>query len=364
MEVKRLALTSLHEGLGAKMVNFGGFLMPVQYKNGIIHEHKVVRSSVGVFDVSHMGEVVVSGENAFDFVQKITVNDVSKLVNGQVQYSAMCYENGGIVDDLLVYKMAENKFFLVINAGNRDKDISWMKQHLPKNVDFQDVGDDYTLLAVQGRNAEKTIQKLTETNLSKINYYFFVEGKIAGMESIISRTGYTGEDGFELYFQTKHSQEVWDKLFEAGKEFGIEPIGLGARDSLRMEMKMALYGNDIDQTTNPVEAGLGWITKLDKSNFIGREALLKVKEEKPKRNLVAFVVDSKRVARQHTKIFANGVEIGEVTSGNYSPSLDKNIGIGFVKSEFSKVGTMLEVEIGANFYKAEVVKPPFYKRDY
>lgn len=364
MEPKRLALTHVHESLGAKMVNFGGYLMPVQYEKGIIHEHKLVRSSVGVFDVSHMGEVTVSGEGALEFMQKVTVNDVAELKINQAQYSAMCYENGGIVDDLLVYRIAENDFFLVINAGNRDKDIAWMKSHLTSNVKFEDVGNEYSLFAIQGRNAEKVVQKLTEFYPSKIKYYYFTVDKIGGVEAIISRTGYTGEDGFEIYLPTEKSEEIWKKIFQAGEEFGIEPIGLGARDSLRMEMKMALYGNDIDETTNPIEATLGWITKVNKGDFIGKEAIVKMKAEKPSRKLVGFVVNSKRIARQHTKIFANGEEIGEVTSGNFSPSTEQNIGLGYVKSEFANIGTELDVLIGSKFFPIVVVKPPFYKRDY
>ncbi|MDZ7766649.1 MAG: glycine cleavage system aminomethyltransferase GcvT [Melioribacteraceae bacterium] len=263
--MKKTKLYEVHKKLNAKLVDFAGYEMPVQYSS-IIDEHKTVRNLVGVFDVSHMGEIFVEGENALSFVQYITTNNASKLTDGRVQYSAMCYEDGGIVDDLLVYRISENKFMLVVNASNKDKDFEWMKKNNKFDAELNDKSDDYSLLAVQGPNSQKVIQKLTDVNLEEIEYYHFVQTKVAGVEMILSRTGYTGELGYELYFTGGEStaEKVWNAIFEAGEEFEIKPVGLGARDSLRLEMGFCLYGNDIDKTTNPLEAGLGWITKLEK----------------------------------------------------------------------------------------------------
>jgi len=276
--MKKTRFYSIHEKLGAKIVEFAGFLMPVQYSS-IIAEHKTVRNSVGVFDVSHMGEVFITGEKALEFVQYITVNDVSKLSAGRVQYSAMCYHNGGIVDDLLVYRLSDNEFMLVINASNTEKDFNWMTENNKFGVKLENQSDEYSLLAVQGPNAKEVVQKICNRELN-LEYYHFFNAKIAGFDMIVSRTGYTGELGYELYFKgdKKTAEDVWYKLFEAGKDYGIQAVGLGARDTLRLEMGFCLYGNDIDQTTNPLEAGLGWITKLNKENFIGKESLLKIKE--------------------------------------------------------------------------------------
>ncbi len=355
--MKYTALHKMHEQAGAKMVEFAGYQMPIQY-HSIREEHRRVRTTVGVFDVSHMGEVEISGPAALEMVQKITVNDVAALEIGQVHYTAMCYPDGGIVDDLLVYRFAD-KYLLVVNASNKDKDFQWMLDNKTDGCEIKDLSDDFTQIAVQGKKAEATLQKLTDVKLDEIKYYWFTEGKLAGCPMIISRTGYTGEPGFELYFANEYAETVWNKVFESGAEFDIEPIGLGARDSLRLEKKMCLYGNDIDQTTNPLEAGLGWITKLDKGDFIGRDVLLKVKEEGVQRRLVAFVLEGPGFPRHGYKIFKDGEELGEVTSGTVSPMLEKGIGLGYVKKGFTKIGTPIEIEIRKKMVPAVIIKPPF-----
>ena len=289
MAAKPTALTEVHRARGAKIVEFAGFLMPIQYQS-IRSEHLRVRTTVGVFDVSHMGEFHVTGADREAFVDSITVNDVKGLQVGQVQYSCMCMPHAGIVDDLLVYRFPD-KIMLVVNASNAEKDWNWIRQHQRGDVQLRNASDEITLLAVQGRYAEPLVQKLTKTDLSRIKYYWFDEGEVAGAKAILSRTGYTGEDGFEIYHANADARQVWDALFEAGKEFQLEPIGLGARDSLRLEMKMCLYGNDIDETTNPLEAGLGWITKLSKGEFVGRQKLLDVKEQGLRRKLVGLEVE-------------------------------------------------------------------------
>jgi len=355
--MKTTALHKIHEQSGAKMVEFAGFYMPVQY-HGIHDEHRRVRETVGVFDVSHMGEVEISGETALDMVQKITINDVATLEVGQVHYTAMCYADGGIVDDLLVYRFTD-KYLLVVNASNKDKDFQWMLNNKIDGCEIKDVSDEYTQIAVQGKKAEATLQKLTNVKLNEIKFYWFTEGDLAGCPMIISRTGYTGEPGFELYFANEYAEQIWNKVFEAGTEFDIEPIGLGARDSLRLEKKMCLYGNDIDQTTNPLEAGLGWITKLDKGDFVGRDVLLKVKEEGVQRRLIAFVLNRAGFPRHGYKIFKDGEELGSVTSGTVSPMLEKGIGLGYVKKGFTKVGTTIEIEVRKKMVPATIIKPPF-----
>jgi aminomethyltransferase len=355
--MKKTALNTIHHELGAKMVEFAGYEMPIQYK-GIRDEHRRVRETVGVFDVSHMGEIEIRGENALTMVQKITINDASLLEIGQVQYSAMCYEDGGIVDDLLVYRFADY-YLLVVNAANKDKDLDWIMQNKIEGCDIKDISEDITQIAVQGKKAEETLQKLTNVDLSSIKYYWFVEYALADAKMIISRTGYTGEPGFELYFKNQFAEQVWKKVFEAGKEFNIEPIGLGARDSLRLEKKMCLYGNDIDQNTNPIEATLGWITKLDKDDFIGKQALLKIKEEGIARKLVAFVLNEAGFPRKDYEIFKNADQIGHVTSGTVSPILEKGIGLGYVRKEYSKIDTDIEIKIRNKFISAKIIKPPF-----
>jgi len=355
--MKKTALNAIHHSLGAKMVEFAGYEMPIQY-HGIRDEHRRVRETVGVFDVSHMGEIEVRGENALEMVQKITINDASALEIGQVQYSAMCYEDGGIVDDLLVYRF-DDHYLLVVNASNKDKDLDWVLKNKIEGCDIKDTSDEVTQIAVQGKDAEAALQKLTNVDLSAIKFYWFKLDKLADVNMIISRTGYTGEPGFELYFENKYAEQIWEKVFEAGKEFDIEPIGLGARDSLRLEKKMCLYGNDIDQTTNPIEATLGWITKLDNDNFIGKEAILKIKEDGINRKLVAFVLKDSGFPRKDYEIFKDGDQIGQVTSGTVSPILEKGIGLGYVKKEHSKIDTEIEIKVRNKFISAKIIKPPF-----
>lgn len=360
--MKRTKFYNIHKNLGAKIVEFAGYEMPIQYSS-IIAEHKAVRNSVGVFDVSHMGEVFVKGDKALEFVQHITVNDASKLFPGRVQYSAMCYQDGGIVDDLLVYRLADDEFMLVINASNIDKDFAWMQKNNPFGVELKNESDEYSLLAVQGPNSLKTLQKLTETQIN-LEYYHFTKLNLAGIDMIFSRTGYTGELGYELYFKgnDKVAEDLWNKVFEAGKEFDIQPVGLAARDSLRLEMGFCLYGNDIDQTTNPLEAGLGWITKLSKQNFIGREALLKFKENGLSRKLAAITSDEKSFPRHGYDISINNNKIGTVTSGTVSPVLDKPIALGYVETKFAEIGTEINFLIRGKEFPAKVVKLPFVKR--
>ncbi|MFA7361678.1 MAG: glycine cleavage system aminomethyltransferase GcvT [Candidatus Kapaibacterium sp.] len=358
--MKKTAFNELHKKYGAKLVEFAGYEMPIQYE-GIIAEHKAVRNSVGVFDVSHMGEVEIHGKDAFAYVQKLTTNDVSQLFKGRVQYSSMCLPNGGIVDDLLVYNCGDY-FMLVINASNIEKDIKWMKENVFGDVIIKDISDDTSLLAVQGQNSLKTLQKLTDTDLSNIEYYHFVYGKVAGQDVIISRTGYTGEKiCFEIYSSSdiKKSEELWNAIFEAGKEFDIKPIGLGARDTLRLEYAFRLYGNDMDETTNPLEAGLGWITKLDVADFNGKDAILKSKQEGLKRKLVGFIVEGKMVGRHGQDVYKDGVKIGHVASGSPSPMIGKNIGLAYVTTENSKNGTEIEIDVRGNKIKAVVCKTPF-----
>ena len=360
--MKLTKFNQVHKKLGAKMVEFAGFEMPIQYSS-IIAEHKAVRNSVGVFDVSHMGEVFVSGKDAEKFVQYITVNDVSKLFTGRVQYSAMCYSDGGIVDDLLVYKISNEQFLLVINASNIEKDFKWMNENNKFSIDLSNQSDEYSLLAIQGPNSLKTLHKLTLKEIN-LEYYHFTQMNIAGIEMIVSRTGYTGELGFELYFKgdEKDAENLWNKIFEAGTEFNIQPAGLAARDSLRLEMGYCLYGNDIDQTTNPLEAGLGWITKLNKPEFIGQQALLKIKTDGIKRKLVAITSEQKTFPRHGHNISQNGNKIGHITSGTVSPVTEKPIALGYVEKEFSDMGTIINIVIRDKEIPAEIVKLPFVKK--
>lgn len=360
--MKKTRFFNIHEKLNAKIVDFAGYQMPVQYSS-IIAEHKAVRNSVGVFDVSHMGEIFISGDKALDFVQEITINDASKLSPGRVEYSAMCYKDGGIVDDLLVYKINDNKYMLVVNASNIEKDYNWMVENNNFGVDIKNESDEYSLLAIQGPNSKEVLQKICDKNLD-LEYYHFFEANIAGTEMIISRTGYTGELGFEIYFKGDEAtaEKIWNSIFEAGKEFEIKPIGLGARDTLRLEMGFCLYGNDIDKTTNPFEAGLGWITKLKKDRFISKNVLAQIKENGLKRKLVPMITEERVFPRHGYEITSNGRKIGEITSGTVSPILDKPIALGYVEKDFAFEGSEVNFMIRGKEIPAKVIKLPFLKK--
>lgn len=366
--MKNTAFTKYHIELGAKMVPFAGYNMPVQYE-GLISEHLTVRKGVGVFDVSHMGEFWVKGPKAFDLVQKITSNDVAALYDGKVQYSCFPNGKGGIVDDLLVYRINSETYLLVVNAANIEKDWAWCSMQAEKmgmqvGKELYNASDEIAQLAVQGPLALKAMQKLTDTSITDMEYYTFKKLNFAGVKDVIlSTTGYTGSGGCEIYMANEDADKIWKAVFEAGEEFGIKPIGLGARDTLRLEMGFCLYGNDIDDTTSPIEAGLGWITKFnDNKDFIDKELLLEQKKNGVKRKLVGFEMIDKGIPRQHYEIFnAEQNRIGEVTSGTMAPSLNKNIGMGYVETSYSKTDTEIYIKIRDKFLKAKVVKTPFYK---
>lgn len=361
--MKYTKLNSIHKKLNAKLVEFAGFEMPVYYTS-IVEEHLAVRNSVGVFDVSHMGEIFIKGPDALNFVQKITINDASKLVYGKAQYSAMCYENGGLVDDLLVYRLQDG-FMLVVNASNKDKDYEWMKNNLKdENVEIIDKSDDITLIAVQGPKSAETLKELIDFDINELKFYTFREGKIINTPAIISRTGYTGELGYEIYFEGDENvaTNIWNAILEKGTAFDIKCCGLGARDSLRLEMGYCLYGNDIDETTNPLEAGLGWITKLDKEYFIGKDALLKAKQEGLKRQLKGFELLEKGIPRKGNGILLNENKIGVVTSGTLSPVLNKPIGLGYFDLNSVTDDTIFEIDNRGKKLKAKLTKVPFIQK--
>lgn len=357
--MKNTALTHIHEKLGAKMVPFAGYNMPVQYE-GVNAEHETVRNGVGVFDVSHMGEFLLKGPKALDLIQRVTSNDASKLFDGRAQYSCLPNEDGGIVDDLLVYRIAEEEYMLVVNASNIEKDWNWISKYNTEGVEMTDLSDGMSLLAVQGPKATAALQKLTDVNLSEVKYYHFTKGVFAGVDNVIlSATGYTGAGGFELYIPNEVAEEVWNKVFEAGEEFGIKPIGLAARDTLRLEMGFCLYGNDIDDTTSPLEAGLGWITKFTK-DFTNSKALAAQKEAGVKRKLVGFELVDRGVPRHDYLIVDEaGNGIGKVTSGTMAPTLKKAIGLGYVPTELSTPGSEIYIQVRNKNLKAKVVKIPF-----
>ncbi|MBD1363522.1 glycine cleavage system aminomethyltransferase GcvT [Mucilaginibacter sp. ZT4R22] len=359
--MKNTALTGVHTALGAKMVPFAGYNMPVQY-TGINAEHETVRKGVGVFDVSHMGEFILKGENALALIQKVTSNDASKLYDGKVQYSCLPNEDGGIVDDLLVYRIDEKTYMLVVNASNIEKDWNWISKYNTDGVEMKDISDRTSLLAIQGPKAAEALQSLTDIDLASMEYYTFKKGTFAGINNVVvSATGYTGAGGFEIYFDNEHAEFIWDAVFKAGEPFGIKPIGLAARDTLRLEMGFCLYGNDIDDTTSPLEAGLGWVTKFSKE-FTNSEALQAQKQAGVSQKLVGFEMIDRGIPRHdYTIVDAEGNNIGRVTSGTQSPSLQKAIGLGYVKNEFAKEGSEIYISIRDNKVKAKVVKPPFYK---
>ncbi|MCH7818646.1 MAG: glycine cleavage system aminomethyltransferase GcvT [Candidatus Marinimicrobia bacterium] len=359
--MKRTPLYDSHLKAGGKMVEFAGYEMPVQYAGiGIVEEHRAVRERVGLFDVSHMGEFKVSGSDSLEFLQKMTLNDVSKLEVNQAQYSGICYEDGGMVDDLLVYKF-EDHYMLVVNASNIEKDFDWFDSHKPEGVELINESDDTALLALQGKNSKDVLNKLTSLALDDIKYYRFEIGSVSGKEATVSRTGYTGELGFELYLKAEDALEVWNDLMSAGAEFDIKPTGLGARDTLRLEMCYPLYGNDIDQTTNPIEAGLGWITKLNKGDFIGSTLLRQIKENGPSKRLVAFEMERKAIPRHDYEILLDDKIIGKVTSGTFSPTLRIGIGLGYVRAGNHKPETEIKIDIRGRYESAKIIKPPFYK---
>jgi aminomethyltransferase len=356
--LKKTPLHEVEKALGGKMVDFGGWELPVQF-SGILEEHDAVRNDVGVFDVSHMGELTVRGPQALELLQRTTSNDVSKLVDGRAHYTGLLYPNGGFVDDILIYQIAPNDYFVVVNASNADKDFEWLQQAAQgMDVDVQNVSADYAQLAIQGPNAERVLQTMTAVPLAPIKYYHFDRGDVDGAPAIISRTGYTGEDGFEIYVAPEHAPRILQKLVDAG----VKPCGLGARDTLRLEAKMALYGNDIDQTTTPIEADLGWIVKLEKGDFTGREVLAREKQEGPRRKLVGFEMVDRGIARHGYPIVDGTEEIGVVTSGTHSPTLKKAIGLAYLPLDKSAPGSEFNVLIRGKETRARVVKTPFYKR--
>lgn len=360
--MKNTALTEKHISLGAKMVPFAGYNMPVQYE-GVNIEHETVRNGVGVFDVSHMGEFLLTGPKALDLIQRVTTNDASTLTIGRAQYSCLPNGKGGIVDDLIIYRMKEEQYLLVVNASNIEKDWNWISSHNTDGVEMRNLSDDYSLLAIQGPKAVEAMQSLTSVNLSEIKYYHFEVADFAGIEHvIISATGYTGSGGFEIYCKNSEVEQVWDRIFEAGASFGIKPIGLAARDTLRLEMGFCLYGNDIDDTTSPIEAGLGWITKFNK-DFVDRATLEEQKTNGVSRKLIAFEMVERGIPRHDYPIVnAEGTVIGKVTSGTMSPSMKLGIGLGYVTVDHAAVDSDIFIEIREKGVKAKVVKLPFYKK--
>ncbi|MGQ9708699.1 MAG: glycine cleavage system aminomethyltransferase GcvT [bacterium] len=358
--VKNTPFYPRHLAAGGKMVEFAGYSLPLQFR-GIIPEHLRVRTTVGMFDVSHMGRIKVAGSDALAYLNRMTTNDVSTLDLNQAHYSVMCYPDGGIVDDLVVYRLADY-FLLVVNGANNEKDTNWLRDHLAGDVRLENITESIVQLAVQGPKAEPCLQRICSADLSAIGFYWVATCRVAGVECLISRTGYTGEDGFELYIPAEQALKVWDELMLSGQEFEIEPIGLGARDTLRLEMKYCLYGNDIDENTNPLEAGLGFVVSLDKlGGFIGADVLRQVAKEKPSRRLVCLEMKDRSIPRPHQTVFADGIKVGTVTSGTISPSLGKGIALAYVVRKYAVIGTELAIEIRGKTARAVVVKPPFYK---
>ncbi|RMF46634.1 MAG: glycine cleavage system aminomethyltransferase GcvT [Deltaproteobacteria bacterium] len=364
--MKKTPLNRIHRELGARMVDFGGWDMPVQY-SGVIDEHLATRGAAGLFDVSHMGEIEVRGEKALDFIQELTINDASKMVDGQVQYSAMCYPHGGVVDDVTLYRFAADRWLFCVNAANIDKDFDWMRQVFGQGdypgVDLVNRSEEFAQLALQGPKAETILAKLTQTDLKAIAYYRFAEGQVAGTPTIISRTGYTGEDGFELYFAAGAAESMWQAVMAAGEPEGLKPCGLGARDTLRLEMKYALYGHEISAEISPLEAGLGWITKLDKPSFVGRDALVKQKEAGVPRRLAGLVMTQPGIPREGYPVYDGDRQVGVVTSGTMSPSLKIGIALALVTPECSGVGKELTIGIRSRKVGCRVAKTPFVRKD-
>ncbi|MBU5675799.1 glycine cleavage system aminomethyltransferase GcvT [Alkaliphilus sp. MSJ-5] len=362
-ELRRTSLYEAHKRHGGKLVDYSGWEMSVQFE-GLTAEHEAVRTAAGIFDVSHMGEIEVKGNQAEDFVQYLVTNDISVLEDNQILYTFMCYPDGGVVDDLLVYKFNNNHYYLVVNASNADKDYEWMKQNLGKyDAEIINISDDVSEIAIQGPKAQEILQELTDTDLSEIKFFYLKRDvNINGANCLVSRTGYTGEDGFEIYLDHKDADSLWEKLMEVGKDKGLRPAGLGARDTLRFEVALPLYGNEISQDISPLEAGLGFFVKLNKTDFIGKDALVKQKEEGLKRKLVGFEMKENGVPRHGYEVMADGKVIGFVTTGYNSPSLKKNIGFALVDAEYAALGTPIEIKVRKRTLKAEVVGKKFYDK--
>jgi aminomethyltransferase len=355
--MKKTSLYSRHVDLGAKLVDFAGYQMPIQY-SGVMNEHNMVRKSAGLFDVSHMGEFIVSGDGAEEFLNYITINDLNMIEPWQAQYSAMCFEDGGIIDDLIIYRYPDH-FMLVVNCANIEKDLDWLMANKPLNVDIMDISQQTSLIALQGPNSRKILQSITDVQLDDISFYCFKLGRICNETVTISRTGYTGELGYEIYGSNEKIIDIWDAIISEGGE-SIHPVGLACRDTLRTEMKYALYGNDIDDSTNPLEAGLGWITKLDKINFIGKNALINVNNNL-RRKLVCIKMKDRGIPRKGYILMVDDAVVGEVTSGTQSPSLNEGIGLAYVSAPHAELGTELKIKIRKNFLNCVIIKPPFYK---
>jgi aminomethyltransferase len=366
LELKKTTLNGAHRRMGGRMVEFGGWDMPVQYSAGTMNEHLRTRTQAGLFDVSHMGEIAVRGVDAIPFVNRLTSNDASKLIDGQAQYSALTTPEGTVIDDLLVYRFAADHLLLVVNAGTTDKDWDWITSHRRvENVELQNLSADYCQIALQGPAALSILQTLTPVPLSEIKYYHFSEGKVDDVPAIVSRTGYTGEDGFEVYAAADKAEQLWNKILDAGKfgtDDGVLPCGLAARNTLRLEAGMCLYGHEIDETTTLLEANLGWICKLNKADFTGRERLAKQKEEGIKRKLIGFEVTDRGIARDGQDVLIDGERVGQVTSGSPAPFLKKNIGMAYVPAEFANEGRAIEVDVRGRLVGAQIVPLPFYKR--
>ncbi|MBA2173618.1 glycine cleavage system aminomethyltransferase GcvT [Halobacillus locisalis] len=363
--LKRTPLFDEYKKAGAKTIDFGGWDLPVQFSS-IKEEHEATRTQAGLFDVSHMGEVIVEGQRSLPFLQKMLTNDVSKLEPGKAQYTIMCYENGGTVDDLIVYQLEDSKYLLVINAANREKDVQWLRDHQEEEVEISDVSDEYVQLALQGPRAEETLQTLTEIDLSAIRFFRFEQGVVlkgVSKPAIVSRTGYTGEDGFEIYLPKEAGAELWQAILQAGEPFGVRPIGLGARDTLRFEANLALYGQELTADITPIEAGLGFAVKAKKeSDFIGKEVLKKQKENGPPRKLVGIEMIDKGIPRTHYEVYDGEKQIGFVTTGTQSPTLGKNVGLALVEAAYAEQGTEVMIQVRKRRLQAKVVATPFYKR--
>src|SRR5215213_3883419 len=362
--LRKTPLNAAHRELGGKMVDFGGWDMPVQYGAGVIEEHMATRTRAGLFDVSHMGEIWVEWPDAIKFVNRLTTNDATQLVDGQAHYSALTNEKGGVVDDLLVYRFDEGKLLLVVNASTTDKDWDWIKSHVKDEaITLTNASADYCQIAVQGPRALEIAQKFTDVDLAEIKYYHFTVDKFDATDAIISRTGYTGEDGFEIYADKTEAVRLWNDLMEAGAEFGVLPAGLAARNTLRLESAMSLYGNELGDDISPLEAGLGWICKLNKGEFVGREQLVELKEKGLRKKLVGFEMIDKGIARDHFDVYIGDEKVGYVTSGSPAPYLKKNIGLAFVPTEFAKTGQEITIDVRGKKLAARVVPTPFYKRE-